>query len=320
MISKNDKIFVSGHGGLIGSALVRNLEAKGYTNIVVRTRKELDLLNTDSVTNFYKEQKPDVVIHAAAKVGGILANDTQGADFIYQNLVMQNNVIWGAYQAGVKKLIFLGSSCIYPRLAEQPMAESCLLTGSLEPTNRPYAIAKISGLEMVNALRRQHDLPYFSVMPINLYGVNDNYHALDSHVFPALIRRIAEAKENKDKEVVVWGTGNALREFMFSDDCADAIVFLLENLKKDSFGDSRFSHVNIGSGQEVSILELTKLMAKVIGYQGNIVQDLSKPDGAPRKLLDNSFLANLGWKAKTPLEDGIRATYEWYVTAKTVRK
>jgi len=311
MITKSDKIFVAGHRGLVGSSLVRNFEAKGYNNLVVRTHEQLNLLESDSVKKFFKDQKPDVVVLAAAKVGGIHANSTKRADFIYQNLMIQTNTIWGAFEAGVREFVFLGSSCIYPKFAPQPMPESCLLTSELEMTNRPYALAKIAGLELIHSLRHQYGCSYFSVMPTNLYGVNDNFHQLDSHVFPALLRRVHEAKKNGEEKLVVWGTGSPLREFMISDDCADAIIFLLENIKGEDFN-TDFSHINIGSGQEISILDLTKLFAKVIGFTGDIVQDTTKPDGTPRKLLDCSFLSGLGWEAKTPLEDGIRKTYEWF--------
>ena len=319
MINKSDKIYVAGHRGLVGSALVRNFEAKGYTNLVVRTREELDLLDGDAVRKFYREQKPDVVVLAAAKVGGIHANNTKRADFIYQNLMLQTNVVWGAFEAGVREFVFLGSSCIYPKFAPQPMPESCLLTSELEMTNRPYALAKIAGLELIQSLRHQYGCSYFSVMPTNLYGVNDNFHPMDSHVLPAILKRVHDAKVNGDKQLVVWGTGSPLREFMLSDDCADAIIFLLENLRAVDFNGSAFSHVNIGSGQEISILELTKLISKVVGFDGEIVQDLTKPDGTPRKLLDCSFLTQLGWQAKTSLEKGIEKTYEWLKGSQTFR-
>lgn len=318
MLNKSDRIFVAGHRGLVGSALVRSLSSKGYENLILKDHISLDLMDRDSVTSFYAEEKPDVVILAAAKVGGIHANNTKRADFIYQNLTIQNNVIWGAYQSGVRKLVCLGSSCIYPRNAPQPMPENCLLSSPLEMTNRPYAVAKIAGLELVNSLRNQFGCDYFSVMPTNLYGIGDNFHPQDSHVLPALLRRVVEAKESGASEIVIWGSGTPLREFMTADDCADAIVFLLE--KGDLTFPSQYeSHINIGSGQEISILALVKLIAKVVSYAGKIVNDVSKPDGTPRKLLDVSLLTAMGWSAKTSLEDGIRQTYEWYVGAQEKR-
>ena len=318
MINKSDKIFVAGPHGLVGRALVRCLRARGYDNLVLKDRYSLNLLHGDVVKGFYSQERPDVVILAAAKVGGIHANNTWRADFIYQNLMIQNNVIWGAHEAGVRKLVCLGSSCIYPRNAPQPMPESSLLSGPLEITNRPYAVAKIAGLELVNSLRNQFGCDYFSVMPTNLYGIGDNFHSKDSHVLPALLRRVVEAKESGAPKLAIWGSGAPLREFMTSDDCADAIVFLLEQ-RVLKFPSQYESHINIGSGQEVSILELVKLISKVVGYEGTIVNDASQPDGTPRKLLDCSLLNAMGWQAKTSLEDGIRQTYEWYVATKEKR-
>jgi GDP-L-fucose synthase len=303
------KIYIAGHRGLVGSALVRTLRAKGYDDLILKTREELDLLDAKAVDKFYKKESPDVVILAAAKVGGIQANNTQRADFIYQNLMIQNNVIWGAYKAGVKRLVCLGSSCIYPKNAPQPMPESCLLSSPLELTNRPYAVAKIAGLELVNSLRNQYGCDYFSVMPTNLYGINDNFHPVDSHVLPAFLRRVVEAKD--EKELVIWGSGTPKREFLFSDDCAEAIVFLLEQ-KKLKFPSQYESHINIGSGQEISILDLVLLISKIVGFKGVVLNDPSKPDGTMRKLLDSGILNTMGWAAKTPLEDGIRKTLDWY--------
>lgn len=293
----------------MGSALVRTLRAKGYDDLILKTREELDLLDAKAVDKFYKKESPDVVILAAAKVGGIQANNTQRADFIYQNLRIQNNVIWGAYKADVKRLVCLGSSCIYPKNAPQPMPESCLLSSPLELTNRPYAVAKIAGLELVNSLRNQYGCDYFSVMPTNLYGINDNFHPVDSHVLPAFLRRVVEAKD--EKELVIWGSGTPKREFLFSDDCAEAIVFLLEQ-KKLKFPSQYESHINIGSGQEISILDLVLLISKIVGFKGVVLNDPSKPDGTMRKLLDSGILNTMGWAAKTPLEDGIRKTLDWY--------
>jgi len=303
------KIYIAGHRGLVGSALVRTLRAKGYDDLILKTREELDLLDAKAVDKFYKKESPDVVILAAAKVGGIQANNTQRADFIYQNLRIQNNVIWGAYKADVKRLVCLGSSCIYPKNAPQPMPESCLLSSPLELTNRPYAVAKIAGLELVNSLRNQYGCDYFSVMPTNLYGINDNFHPVDSHVLPAFLRRVVEAKD--EKELVIWGSGTPKREFLFSDDCAEAIVFLLEQ-KKLKFPSQYESHINIGSGQEISILDLVLLISKIVGFKGVVLNDPSKPDGTMRKLLDSGILNTMGWAAKTPLEDGIRKTLDWY--------
>lgn len=311
-MKKSDKIFVAGHNGLVGSALVRRLTQGGYSNLILRNRAELDLLDTVAVKKFYAETKPDVVILAAAKVGGIFANNTYRADFIYQNLTIQNNVIWGAFENKVRNLVFLGSSCIYPKFAPQPIKEEHLLTGELEITNQPYAIAKIAGLELVQSLRKQYGCNYFSVMPCNLYGKNDNFDLQNAHVLPALLRRIHEEKLKGSKELIVWGTGTPLREFLFSDDCADAIVFLLDNLENLNKKIKDFSHINIGSGQEVSILELTNMLSDVIGFSGNIKHDLSKPDGTPRKLIDSSFINKLGWVPKTPLKVGLEKTYNWY--------
>ena len=316
-LKTTDRVYVAGHGGLVGSSILKSLQNKGYANLLVRTCHELDLRDQVATRNFFSEYKPDVVFLAAAKVGGILSNNTFPSDFIFENLQIQNHVIMEAYRAGVRRLIFLGSSCIYPRLAPQPMPENCLLTGPLELTNRPYAIAKIAGLEMVHSLRRQFGKDYFSVMPTNLYGPRDNFHPENSHVIPGLIHRFCKARENGDKEFVVWGTGRSQREFMHARDCADAIVYLAETLDEHAFretaiGKADWSHVNIGTGQEVSIAELAQLIAKIVGFEGVLRFDTSKPDGTPRKLLDTSFLQGLGWTPKVGLEEGLRDTVEWY--------
>lgn len=302
-MDKNGKIFVAGHRGMVGSAIVRALKKNGYENIIVRTSKELDLRRQDKVEAFFAEEKPDYVFLAAAKVGGIMANSKYPADFMYDNMIMQMNVIHAAYENNCKKLMFLGSSCIYPRLAPQPMPESCLLTSALEQTNEAYALAKISGLKYCTYLNRQHGTDYISVMPTNLYGPNDNYHPENSHVLPAMIRRFHEAKLSGAEEVVIWGTGTPLREFLYVDDLADACVYLMNNYSGDET-------VNLGTGKEVTIAELAETVKKVVGYEGKIVYDTSKPDGTPRKLLDVSKLESLGWKYKVELEDGIALAYD----------
>lgn len=307
MIALNEKIYVAGHNGMVGSAIVRCLKAKGYTNILTKGRSELNLTRQVDVEEFFKQEKPSVVVLAAAKVGGIYANDTYPADFIYENLAIELNVIKAAFDNGVKKLLFLGSSCIYPRLAPQPMSEDVLLTGELEKTNEAYALAKISGLKMCEFFNRQYGTDYISCMPTNLYGKNDNYHKENSHVLPALIRRFHEAKLNGDSKVTVWGTGKVLREFLYVDDLADACVYLLNNYSGNET-------VNIGTGKEVSILELAEIIKRVVGFEGELVFDTSKPDGTPRKLLNVSKLSSLGWTYKTELEDGIRKTYKDFLS------
>lgn len=307
MMDKNAKIYVAGHRGMVGSAIVRQLQSRGYTNIVVRTSKELDLRRQDAVERFFAEEKPEYVFLAAAKVGGIIANNRHPADFMYDNMILEMNVIHAAYENGVKKLLFLGSSCIYPRLAPQPMPESCLLTSSLEQTNEAYALAKISGLKYCEYLNRQYGTDYISVMPTNLYGINDNYHPEHSHVLPALIRRFHEAKESGATEVVCWGTGSPKREFLYADDLADACVYLMENYSAEDLGNET---VNLGSGKEITIKELSELVAKTVGYTGTIRWDAEKPDGTPRKLLDVSKLERLGWRYKTELSEGIRMAYD----------
>ncbi len=312
-MNKNDKIYIAGHRGMVGSAILRKLEKEGYNNIAVRTSKELDLRMQNGVEAFFEEEKPDYVILAAAKVGGIVSNNTYRADFMYDNLMIQNNIIHASYLHNVKKLLFLGSSCIYPRLAPQPLKEEYLLTGLLEQTNEPYAIAKITGIKMCEAYRDQYGCNYISVMPTNLYGPNDNYDLKNSHVLPALIRKIHEAKISNAPSVVIWGTGTPMREFLHADDLADACYFLIQNYNEPGF-------VNIGVGEDIAIKDLAALIKKIVGYEGEIVHDLSKPDGTPRKLMDVSKLSSLGWKAKTSLEDGIKKVYEEYLTREVVVK
>jgi GDP-L-fucose synthase len=297
------KIYIAGHRGMVGSALHRNLTKAGFTNIITRTSKELDLRNQAAVNQFFEAEQPEYVFLAAAKVGGILANNTYRADFLYENLMIQSNVIHAAYLNKVKKLMFLGSSCIYPKLAPQPLKEEYLLTSELEPTNEPYAIAKITGIKMCDAYRAQYGCNFISVMPTNLYGPNDNYDLKNSHVLPALIRKFIEAKRANATEVVMWGTGSPLREFMHADDLADACIYLMLN-----FNDAGF--VNIGVGEDISIKDLAYIVKETVGYEGNIVHDLSKPDGTPRKLMDVSKLHGLGWKAKIGLKEGIEGVYE----------
>jgi GDP-L-fucose synthase len=307
----DSKIYIAGHRGLVGSAIVRNLRHKGFTNIIGRTRIELDLLDQRAVYDFFDAEMPDYVFVAAAKVGGIYANSTYPAEFIYENLVPQANVMHASYKTGVKKLLFLGSSCIYPRLAPQPMKEEYLLDGKLEPTNEPYAIAKIAGIKMCQAYNRQYGTKFISVMPTNLYGPNDNFDLMNAHVLPALIRKFVEAKDNKLEFVEIWGSGSPRREFLHVDDCADACVHLMQ-----TYDDSEI--VNIGMGQDVSIKELALLIKHVVGFDGELRFDASKPDGTPRKLLDVSRLERLGWKANVTLEDGVRSTVEWYLANRRV--
>jgi GDP-L-fucose synthase len=302
-MEKQHKIFVAGHRGMVGSAIVRKLEVEGFSNLLLRTSKELDLTNQEAVAALFKLEKPDYVVLAAAKVGGIMANNTYRGQFLYENLMIQNNVIHQSYLNGVKKLLFLGSSCIYPKLAPQPLKEESLLTGLLEPTNEPYAIAKIAGIKMCEAYRSQYGCNFISAMPTNLYGPNDNYDLNNSHVLPALIRKFHEAKESGKEEVILWGTGTPLREFLHVDDLADACYFLLKNYDEELF-------VNVGTGEDLSIFDLAKLVQKVVGFNGKIVLDASKPDGTPRKLMDVSRINNMGWKAKIGLEDGIRTVYK----------
>lgn len=308
MMKKDAKIYIAGHRGMVGSAIERNLVAQGYTNIITRTSSELDLRRQAEVEAFFATEKPEYVILAAAKVGGIIANSRHLADFMYDNMILEMNVIHAAWQNECKKLLFLGSSCIYPRLAEQPMKEDCLLTSALEPTNEAYALAKISGLKYCEYLNRQYATDFISAMPTNLYGPNDNYHPEHSHVLPALIRRFHEAKESGLESVTCWGSGTPLREFLYVDDLAEACVFLMNQYSGNET-------VNLGTGKELSIKALTELVAKVVGYQGEILWDTEKPDGTPRKLLDVSKLESLGWRYKTELEDGIRLSYEDFLSS-----
>ncbi|MGU8132228.1 GDP-L-fucose synthase [Clostridium perfringens] len=305
-MNKNSKIYVAGHRGLVGSAIVRNLEEKGFNNIICRTHKELDLTNQNEVRKFFEEERPEYVFLAAAKVGGIHANNTYPADFIYENLMIQNNVIKAAHDFEVKKLLFLGSTCIYPKMAPQPIKEDYLLTGSLEETNEAYAVAKIAGLEMCKFFKRQYGDNFISCMPTNLYGPNDNFDLKNSHVLPALIRKFHEAKVNNSKFVEVWGTGKPLREFLYVDDMADACVFLMENYDGEQ-------HVNIGTGVEVSIRELAETVKDVVGFEGELVFNTDMPDGTPRKLTTVDKLNSLGWKHKVDLNNGITMAYDWFL-------
>jgi GDP-L-fucose synthase len=312
-MQKNERIFVAGHKGLVGSAILRRLQAEGYSNLVVRSRQQLDLMRQAEVETFFKAEKPEYVFLAAAKVGGILANNTYPAEFIYENLLIENNVIHSSYEAGVKKLLFLGSSCIYPRDCPQPMKEEYLLSGQLEPTNEPYAIAKIAGIRMCQSYNRQYGTRFISVMPTNLYGPGDNFDLETSHVLPALIRKFHEAKTSDksrvtsdEKTVTIWGTGAPQREFLHVDDLADACVFLMDHYEESEI-------INIGVGKDISISELADLIKDIVGFKGAIRYDRSKPDGTPRKLLDASKLRALGWQPKISLREGIERTYRWYV-------
>lgn len=302
-MEKESKIYVAGHRGMVGSAIVRKLTSLGYTNLLTRTSAELDLRNQQQVSDFFEVEKPEYVFLAAAKVGGIVANNTYRADFLYENLAIQNNIIHGSYLNKVKKLMFLGSSCIYPKLAPQPLKESYLLSGYLEPTNEPYAIAKIAGIKMCEAYRAQYGCNFISVMPTNLYGTNDNYDLVNSHVLPAMIRKFHEAKEKDASEMTLWGTGSPMREFLHADDLAEACLFLMENYNESEL-------VNIGTGEDVMIKNLAALVKQIIGFQGEIVWDTAKPDGTPRKLMDVSKLHGLGWHHKIALEDGIKLAYQ----------
>lgn len=302
-MEKSAKIYVAGHNGMVGSAIVRKLEKEGYQNIIKKNSKELDLRDQIAVVNFFSKEKPDYVFLAAAKVGGIIANNTYRAEFLYENLQIQNNVIHQAYLNKVKKLMFLGSSCIYPKMAPQPLKEEYLLTGLLEETNEPYAIAKITGIKMCDAYRAQYGCNYISAMPTNLYGYNDNYHPQNSHVLPALIRKFHEAKINGEKTVTVWGSGNPMREFLFSDDLADACFYLMQNYNEPNL-------INIGTGEDLTIKDLALLIKEIIGFGGEIVFDSTKPDGTPRKLMDVSKIHNKGWKHKIDLREGISLAYQ----------
>jgi GDP-L-fucose synthase len=310
------KIFVAGHQGMVGSSIVRQLQMCNDVKLVLRTRKELDLTNQQAVSNFFAEEKIDEVYLAAAKVGGILANNTYPADFIFENLMIQCNIIHSAFKAGIQKLLFLGSSCIYPKLAEQPMSETALLTGTLEPTNEPYAMAKIAGIKLCESYNRQHNCDYRSVMPTNLYGQNDNFHPENSHVIPALLRRFHEAKIDGDTKVVAWGSGNPKREFLYVDDMASASIHVMNLAKNiyDQHTEPMLSHINVGTGVDCTIRELVVTVAKVVGFKGDIEFDSSKPDGAPRKLMNVERLKLLGWVYETSLENGLNNTYNWFLS------
>ena len=318
-MTSNPKIYIAGHRGMVGSAIVRELEHKGYTDLVYRTHQELDLSNQSAVQDFFAQEKPDQVYLAAARVGGIYANNTFPAEFIYDNVMVQSNVIHQAFMHGVKKLLFLGSSCIYPRMASQPMSEDALLTGKLEPTNEPYAIAKIAGIKMCESYNRQygatHGVDYRSVMPTNLYGPGDNYHPENSHVIPALIRRFYEAKVSGTPQVVIWGSGKPYREFLYVDDMAKASVFVMELAKEqyDQVTEPMQSHLNVGFGSDVTIAQLAQAVAKAVGYPGTIALDPTKPDGSPKKLMNSSRLNTLGWKAAVSLDDGLALAYAQFV-------
>ncbi len=310
-MNKSDKIYVAGHRGMVGSAIVRKLKAEGYTNLVSRTSSELDLRNQQAVDDFFAQEKPDYVFLAAAKVGGIQANNTYRADFIYGNIMVQSNVIHASYMQGVKKLMFLGSSCIYPKLAPQPLKEEYLLTGLLESTNEPYAVAKIAGIKMCDAYRAQYGCNFISVMPTNLYGPNDNYDLNNSHVLPALIRKFHEAKLKNEPTVVMWGTGSPRREFMHADDMASACFFLMQNFDEAGL-------INVGVGEDITIKDLALMVKEIVGYTGEIQHDLSKPDGTPRKLMDVTKLHNMGWKARIELHAGIEKVYKDFIKTEPV--
>lgn len=313
LMEKNARIYVAGHRGLVGSAIFRELQQQGFSNVLGRSRAELDLLDAQAVGSFFEREKPDFVFLAAARVGGIVANDSYPATFLYENLEIQNNVIHAAHKSGVRKLLFLGSSCIYPRLAPQPMRETDLLTGPLESTNEWYAIAKIAGIKMCQAYRRQHGRDFISAMPTNMYGPNDNFDLQSSHVIPALIRKFHEGKASGARSVVCWGTGSPRREFLYAEDLARACLFLMERYSEEQF-------INVGYGTDVSIRELAETVKRVIGYDGTIVWDSSKPDGTPRKLMDTSRLAALGWKPKVSLEEGLRLTYEAFLRGEVAHR
>ncbi len=314
-MKKTSKIYIAGHRGLVGSSIVRQLQARGFTNLLMRTHKELELINQAQVQRFFKEQQPEYVILAAAKVGGIHANNIYPADFIYQNMMIEANVINSAYESKVKRLLFLGSTCIYPKAVEQPMREDALLTDVLEPTNEPYALAKIAGIKLCESYNRQYSTDFRSVMPTNLYGINDNFHPENSHVIPALMRRFHEAKVNNEAEVIVWGTGKAMREFLYVDDMAQASLFVLELDEQIYKTNTKpmLSHINVGTGKDVTIREMAETMKQVVGYKGKLTFDTAKPDGASRKLIDIARLESMGWKYSTDLKDGLVNTYKWYL-------
>jgi GDP-L-fucose synthase len=311
-MDKSKKIYIAGHKGMVGSAVKRNLEEKGYKNLLYKTSSELNLINQASIDKFFSEEKPEVIIIAAAKVGGILANNTYRAEFIYNNLMIEANIINAAYNNKAEKLIFLGSSCIYPKLAPQPLKEEYLLSDYLEFTNEPYAIAKIAGIKLCESYYRQYDCNYYSAMPTNIYGEQDNFNPQTSHVIAALIRKVHEAKMQNANHIVVWGSGRPKREFLFSDDLAEAINFLMENVNAADLYEKGISHINVGTGEDLTITELAELISKVAGFKGTIKYDSTKPDGTPRKLMDVSRLQNLGWKHKISLEEGIKKAYNWF--------
>jgi GDP-L-fucose synthase len=318
VINKHSKIYIAGHRGLVGSAIIRELKNQGYDNFIFKTHSELDLMNQQQVADFFTEEKPEFVFLAAAKVGGIHANNVYPAEFIYGNLAIQNNIIHNAYKNKVERLLFLGSSCIYPKLAPQPMSEDCLLTSQLEATNEPYAVAKIAGIKMCESYNRQYNTDYRSAMPTNLYGQGDNFDLENSHVIPALLRKFHEAKINNDKTVTVWGSGKVSREFLFVDDLAKACVHLM-TISQEAYTqvtEPMLSHINIGTGADVTIKQLAELVQKVVDFKGEIVWDKTKPDGTPRKLLDVSKINQLGWKAQTSLENGLNQSYQWFVNDK----
>lgn len=309
---QNKKIYLAGHNGMVGSAIFRDLQKKGYSNIITRDMSQLDLTRQKDVEEFFTKEKPELVIVAAAKVGGILANNTYRAEFIYDNLMIEANIIHAAYKSGVEKLIFLGSSCIYPKLAPQPLKEEYLLSDYLEYTNEPYAIAKITGIKLCENYYKQYGSNFYSAMPTNLYGPFDNFDLNTSHVLPALIRKFHEAKVNGSNDVTIWGTGKPLREFLYVEDLADGIHFLMEKINASDLYDNGISQINVGTGKDLTISELASLIADVVGYKGKTIYDTTKPDGTPRKLMDVSRINNLGWKYKTELRDGISKTYEFY--------
>ncbi len=309
----NKRIYLAGHSGMVGSAITDELKKGGYRNLILKDYPGLDLIRQNEVEKFFHKEKPEVVIIAAAKVGGILANSTYRAEFIYDNLMIEANLIHNAFKSGVEKVIFLGSSCIYPKLAPQPLKEEYLLSDYLEFTNEPYAISKIAGIKLCENFYRQYGCNFYSVMPTNLYGPNDNFNLETSHVLPALIRKFHEAKENNKNEVVIWGTGKPLREFLYVEDVADAILFLMENVNARDLYEKGISHINVGTGKDISINELAKLIADIIGFNGEIIHDKTKPDGTPRKLLDVSRINSLGWKYKTELKAGVEKTYYWFL-------
>jgi GDP-L-fucose synthase len=314
-MNPSDKIYIAGHRGMVGSAIFRQLKDRGFDNLITRSRQELDLTNQSSVQDFFLQERPDFVVLAAAKVGGIYANNTYPADFIYQNMMIEFNVIHAAYKSKVKRLLFLGSTCIYPRDADQPMREDALLTDVLEPTNEPYALAKIAGIKLCESYNRQFGTDFRSIMPTNLYGINDNFHPENSHVIPSLIRRFYEAKVNNKDEVKVWGTGNAMRDFLFVGDMAEASIFVLELTEQiyKSNTQPMLSHINVGTGKEITIKELAIILKDVISFEGKVVFDSEKPDGAPRKLIDVSRIESMGWISKYDLKDGLSKTFKWYL-------